>query len=79
MAPYFGAGRHFWYGREEQRGIGQKLLLNLPRFLCFSGKPATQFPFALEKAIVKCLELQPDKRYPIMSVLVHDLKTALYV
>jgi len=38
-----------------------------------------EIPFALEKAILKCLEREPDKRYPIMSVLVHDLKTALYV
>ena len=36
-------------------------------------------PFALEKAILHCLEREPDKRYPIMSVLVHDLKGALYV
>jgi len=36
-------------------------------------------PFALEKAILKCLEREPDKRYPITSVLVHDLKGALYV
>lgn len=36
-------------------------------------------PAALEKAILKCLELDPDKRHPIMSVLVHDLKTTLYV
>jgi serine/threonine-protein kinase len=36
-------------------------------------------PFALEKTILKCLEREPDKRYPITSVLVHDLKTALYV
>lgn len=38
-----------------------------------------EIPFALEKAILKCLEVNPDERYPIMSVLVHDLKTALYV
>ena len=38
-----------------------------------------EIPFALEKAILKSLEREPDKRYPIMSVLVHDLKTALYV
>jgi serine/threonine-protein kinase len=39
----------------------------------------SEIPFGLEKAILKCLEREPDKRYPIMSVLVHDLKTALYV
>ena len=38
-----------------------------------------EIPFALEKAILKCLEREPDNRYPITSVLVHDLKTALYV
>ena len=38
-----------------------------------------EIPFALEKAILKCLEADPDQRYPITSVLVHDLKTALYV
>ena len=38
-----------------------------------------EIPFTLEKAILKCLEREPDNRYPITSVLVHDLKTALYV
>jgi len=38
-----------------------------------------EIPFALEKAILKCLERDPAQRYPIMSVLVHDLKSALYV
>jgi serine/threonine-protein kinase len=36
-------------------------------------------PFALEKAILKCIERDPDRRYPIMSLLVHDLRTTLYV
>ena len=36
-------------------------------------------PPALEKTILKALEHDPDKRHPIMSVLVHELKTALYV
>jgi serine/threonine protein kinase len=36
-------------------------------------------PAALEKAILKCIELEPDKRYPFLSVLVRDLKNALYV
>jgi len=36
-------------------------------------------PVGLEKAILKCLEQDPDKRYPIISVLVLDLKAALYV
>ena len=36
-------------------------------------------PAALEKAILKCLARDPDKRYPFMSVLVRDLQNALYV
>jgi serine/threonine-protein kinase len=36
-------------------------------------------PAALEKTILKCLEREPDKRYPYMSVLVRDLQAALYV
>ena len=36
-------------------------------------------PAALEKAILKCLERDPDRRYPYMSVLVRDLQAALYV
>jgi eukaryotic-like serine/threonine-protein kinase len=38
-----------------------------------------QLPEDLEKTILKCLEHEPDKRYPFMSVLVRDLKAALYV
>lgn len=36
-------------------------------------------PAALEKAIVKCIETDANRRYLFMSVLVHDLKAALYV
>jgi eukaryotic-like serine/threonine-protein kinase len=36
-------------------------------------------PAALERALLKCLEVAPDKRYPYMSVLVRDLQAALYV
>lgn len=36
-------------------------------------------PPALEKTILKCLERDPNKRHPIMSVLVHELQAALYV
>jgi serine/threonine protein kinase len=36
-------------------------------------------PPNLEKSIVKCLQSEPDKRYLFMSVLMHDLRTALYV
>ncbi len=39
----------------------------------------SEIPAGLEKAILKCLDRDPDRRYPIVSVLVHDLKTALYV
>jgi len=38
-----------------------------------------EIPAALEKVILTCLEREPDKRYPIMSVLVHELETILYV
>jgi serine/threonine-protein kinase len=36
-------------------------------------------PAALERVILTCLELDPQKRYPYMSVLVRELQTALYV
>lgn len=36
-------------------------------------------PAGLEKTILKCIERDPDKRYPFMSVVVRDLKAALYV
>lgn len=36
-------------------------------------------PATLEKSILKALELDPDKRHPIASVLVLELKAALYV
>ena len=36
-------------------------------------------PEGLENIIVKCLEVNPDDRYPYMSVLTRDLKTVLYV
>lgn len=38
-----------------------------------------EIPAALERAILKCLERDPDKRYPIMGVLRHELESALYV
>ena len=34
---------------------------------------------ALEKIILKCIEREPEKRYPFMSVLVRDLQGALYL
>ena len=36
-------------------------------------------PANLEKVVLKCLEREPDKRYPFLSVLVRDLQSALYV
>jgi serine/threonine-protein kinase len=36
-------------------------------------------PHALEKVVLKCLAREPDRRYPFMSVLSHDLQSALYV
>jgi len=36
-------------------------------------------PVGLEKAILKCIEREPDNRYLYLSVLVRDLKAALYV
>ena len=36
-------------------------------------------PAALEKVILKCLAIDPDRRYPFMSVLVRDLQGTLYV
>ncbi|HEU0011833.1 MAG TPA: serine/threonine-protein kinase [Verrucomicrobiae bacterium] len=38
-----------------------------------------EIPAAVEKTILKCLERSPDKRHPIISVLVVELKAALYV
>ena len=38
-----------------------------------------EIPPALEKAVLKCLARDPDRRYPFMSVLVNDLQKALYV
>lgn len=36
-------------------------------------------PVALERVVLKCLEREPDKRYPFMSVVVRDLQAVLYV
>jgi len=36
-------------------------------------------PPALEKVILRCIERDPERRYPFMSVLVHELQGALYV
>jgi serine/threonine-protein kinase len=36
-------------------------------------------PPALEKVVMKCIATEPDRRYAFMSVLIHDLQSALYV
>ncbi len=36
-------------------------------------------PLALEKVILRCLEREPERRYPFIGVMVRELKTALYV
>ena len=36
-------------------------------------------PVALEKAVMRCLERDPDRRYPQSGMLVRDLQAALYV
>ena len=38
-----------------------------------------EVPVAMEKILLKCLEQNPEKRYPFASVLVRDLQAALYV
>lgn len=36
-------------------------------------------PAALEKVILKCLERNPDRRYPVSGLMKRDLQNALYV
>jgi len=36
-------------------------------------------PMALEKIVLKCIEADPNRRYPFLSVLARDLKAALYI
>ena len=36
-------------------------------------------PPALEKVVMKCLERDPDRRYPFCGVMLRDLQNALYV
>lgn len=36
-------------------------------------------PANLEKVLVRCLETDPERRYPVMGVMVRELESALYV
>lgn len=36
-------------------------------------------PLNVEKVILKCLENEPEKRYPFMSIMARELRAALYV
>jgi serine/threonine-protein kinase len=36
-------------------------------------------PLALEKVIMRCLEKEPERRYPFIGVMVRELQAALYV
>jgi len=36
-------------------------------------------PTNLERVVVKCLEREPDRRYPFIGVMVRELQAALYV
>jgi serine/threonine protein kinase len=38
-----------------------------------------ELPATLEKIVLRCLETDPNRRYPFISVLARDLKEALYV
>jgi serine/threonine protein kinase len=36
-------------------------------------------PAGLEKVILKCLERDPEKRYPVSGMMLRELQSALYV
>jgi hypothetical protein len=36
-------------------------------------------PASLQKVILRCLEREPDRRYPFVGMMVHELQVALYV
>ena len=50
--------------------------LNRKEFMALSQFNA-DLPRGLERIIMRCLEREPDKRYPITSVLVYELKQVL--
>jgi serine/threonine protein kinase len=50
-----------------------------PKFLTPPRAVNPEIPAVLEKTILKCLERDPAKRHPIMTVLVRELESALYV
>ena len=38
-----------------------------------------EVPVNLEKIILRCLEREPERRYPFIGVMVRELQAALYV
>ena len=42
-------------------------------------KPEIDTPATLEAVVLRCLEKDMERRYPVTSVLVHELRQALYV
>jgi serine/threonine protein kinase len=50
-----------------------------PHFLKSPRDLNPEIPAALEKTILKCLDRDPGKRHPIMTVLVRELESTLYV
>jgi serine/threonine-protein kinase len=39
----------------------------------------SDLPLALEKVILRCLETEPERRYPFIGVMVRELQASLYV
>jgi eukaryotic-like serine/threonine-protein kinase len=50
-----------------------------PQFLTPPRDLNPEIPAALEKTILKCLERDPAKRHPVLTVLVRELESSLYV
>jgi serine/threonine-protein kinase len=38
-----------------------------------------EMPASLQKVILRCLERDPDRRYPFIGMMVRELQAALYV